>query len=189
MRKILLCFMMLVATFNLMAQDKQEIGVENSVSGIQIGFLGIYGYHEQKLTPMLALRAEVGLDVGVINSPLIETKTMFYPKISMEPRLYYNLRKRAEKGKNIQNNAGNFVSIYTTYRPSWFTIPSDNDVKIIPDLFIAPTWGMKRNLSEHFNYELGAGLGYYQTFAKSQGFPRDKYQLGVNLVLRIGYVF
>lgn len=170
------------------AQEENAQGLEKSVFGVQTGVLGIYGYHEYQLAEKVALRTEIGLDASIFNSPFTNSNVVFFPKFSLEPRYYYNINKRAEKGKNTTNNAANFLSLYTNYRPNWFIIPDDN-LEIIPDLLIAPTWGMKRNISNHFNYELGAGLGYYHTFAKSQGFSEDDNGLGVNLLLRIGYVF
>lgn len=186
MKKLhLLLSFLLISTFTF-SQTQDTTGVEKSTYGIQTGLLGVYGYGEHKLGNKLALRTEAGLDMNLINNQWAGNDAFFTPKISIEPRYYYNIDKRAKKGKNVKNNASNYLSLFINHRPNWFEIPSKENIDVVPDLLIAPTWGMKRNISDNFNFELGLGLGYYRIFYKHN---KNKSELGVNLSLRIGYIF
>ena len=53
---------------------------------------------------------------------------------------------------------------------------------------IVPTWGIRRNIGTHFNYETGIGLGYKYFFAESE-YLNSQGHLALNLHLRIGYHF
>jgi hypothetical protein len=68
-------------------------------------------------------------------------------------------------------------------------ISSIKNITTIPDVSIIPTWGIRRNIGNHFNYETGIGVGYVRYFYKSQGFGENEGEAAVNLHLRIGYRF
>jgi len=90
------------------------------------------------------------------------------------------LNKRNSKLKDISNNSGTFISLKTSYHPDWFVI-SDITDHITSDISFIPTWGIRRNIGVHFNYEAGVGIGY-------RFFSNESEAVG-NLHLRIGYVF
>ena len=154
-------------------QDVQntEASVENSVIGIQAG-LGAWAYYEFGFTNKIALRAETGINGGFwfggIYSDNIEFA--FAPVVSVEPRWYYNIDKRVDKGRNIKGNSGNFISLKISYMPDWFLIKSYSDRtwtslpepnrNVYDQISIIPTWGIRRTLGNHFDYEAGLGLGY-----------------------------
>lgn len=162
----------------------------NNHFGIQTGYLGVYAYNESKLYNQIVLRSEVGFDAAlVLNADYSSNNLVFVPKIQLEPRYYYNLNSRLGKGKNVKNNGADFVSINISHHPDWFNLFGEEDFEVIKDLSIVPTWGMKRNISKHLNYELGGGFGYYQAFTKEKGAQKNKTKLVANLLLRIGYVF
>jgi len=117
----------------------------------------------------MALRSEIaisGVNTGSIS-----------PLLALEPRWYYNLNERVEKGKRIDGNSGNYFSFRTSYH---FHDTSDTEDNDLNKILLAPTWGIRRNLGNHFNYEFGAGAGI-------------GYQKNINLALyvnlRIGYRF
>ncbi|HCY82937.1 MAG TPA: hypothetical protein DHV22_15745, partial [Xanthomarina gelatinilytica] len=78
----------------------------------------------------------------------------------LEPRFYYNLNKRHNKGKRIDGNSGNFISLKTSYNSDLFFIGTNEDIHLETDFMVIPTWGIRRNLCKHFNYEAGFGIGY-----------------------------
>jgi hypothetical protein len=94
MKKTLL--ILSLCTLTLVAKA-QNTSVEKSTFGVQTGVLGIWAYNEAKLSNNIALRTEIGFDFGIwettyydyYDSPLILT-----PVIVLEPRFYYNLKKR-----------------------------------------------------------------------------------------------
>jgi hypothetical protein len=106
----------------------------------------------------------------------------------LEPRYYYNLQNRADDSKRIDGNSGNFIAIKAGYHPD-FALFNTDDAPVVSDFSIIPTWGIRRNIGNFFNYELGIGAGFSHTFAESAGYAEDKSELELNMHLRIGYKF
>ena len=109
MKKLLLILLLSAFTFNLKAQDTS---VENSTFGIQTGFLGVWVHNEVKLSNKIALRTEFGLEGQIYKIGRTENENsanyILAPVLTLEPRWYYNLNKRATKSKNTIGNSGNF---------------------------------------------------------------------------------
>ncbi len=89
------------------------------------------------------------------------------PALTLQYRLYYNLNRRDEKGKNTARNSGNYFAFINETR---FTkAPLDfYDVKeatIRPVIAGALGWGLQRNYNSRFSLDfyLGAGLKYART--------------------------
>ena len=169
----------------------QTTSVEKSIYSIQTGFFGIYFNNEARLTNSIALRSEIGLDAGLWENDFYDTSGfLMAPVLVLEPRWYYNLNKRISKNKRIDNNSGNFISIKTSYHPDWFTISNHDNINIISDITIIPTWGIRRNIGKNFNYETGIGVGYGRYLInKDDYYYGDRNVVAVNLHLRIGYTF
>ncbi len=168
----------------------QNASVEKSTSGIQIGVLGAWFYNEAKLSDKISLRSELGLDAGIFGiMHRYEVGYIWIPDITIEPRYYYNLDKRVSKLKSIAGNSGNFVSLKTSYYPDWFVITKNKSLRPYNHISVIPTWGMKRNIGNHFTFETGIGIGYRYYFTKSVGFMENEYDRTLNLHLRIGYRF
>ncbi len=60
-----------------------------------------------------------------------------------------------QKEKRIDGNSGNYLSLYTGFQPG-FGITSNN-VDMVPVAYIIPTYGLRRNIGEHFNIRLAFG--------------------------------
>jgi hypothetical protein len=164
--------------------------VEKNNFNIQIGILGLWINNEFKITKSFALRVETGLDFGTIKNQDTEydseTSNVLAPVINIEPRWYYNLKKRYAERKRIDKNSGNFLTLRIGYHPNSFVISNNKDINIVPDISFIPKWGIKRNIGEtNFNYELGAGLGYGLTYFDYT----TKKELAVDLHARLGYSF
>lgn len=171
--------------------NAQNVSVEKTVFGFQTGFLGIWAHNESRLSNTIVLRSEVGLDAGILFTDFVARSGagfLMAPVLTFEPRFYYNLNKRSSKSKDITHNAGNFILLKTSYHPDWFVISNYAD-NIISDISFIPTWGIRRNIGTHFNYEAGAGIGYRYVFAKDAGYYSNESEAVANLHLRIGYVF
>ena len=171
------------------AQDKKQTAtVETAVFGIQTGFSGLWVHGEFKLSNKFALRAETGLDLGTWENTYTNQKGLgFAPVISLEPRFYYNLNKRHNKGKRIDGNSGNFISLKTSYNSDLFFIGTNEDIHLETDFMVIPTWGIRRNLGKHFNYEAGFGIGYIHY--REEYNINNKSDVTANLHARIGYKF
>ncbi|UAM97965.1 hypothetical protein K8354_17025 [Polaribacter litorisediminis] len=170
----------------------QNTSVEKSIFGLQTGVLGIWVYNETKLSNTIALRTEIGFDFGVWESTFYDdydSPFLLTPVIVVEPRFYYNLKKRSENSKPIDGNSGNFFALKMGYHPDWFVLFNPDNAPIVSDFSIIPTWGIRRYLGKHFNYEAGLGAGFSYTFAKRAGYSEDKSEIELNMHLRIGYRF
>jgi hypothetical protein len=168
----------------------QNASVEQSTYGIQTGILGIWAHHETKLSNKIALRREIGMDAVFWGGSFYpKSGYLMAPVITLEPRWYYNLDKRISKSRNINGNSGNFLTFQISYHPNWFAISNYDNVEVAHQISIIPTWGIKRNLGNHFTYETGIGIGYRYIFLKSIGYFENEGVVVLNLHLRIGYRF
>jgi hypothetical protein len=189
MKYVLFIAMLLGLSINGFSQEKeQSASVEKMVFGIQTGFAGIWVHGEFRLSNKFALRTEIGLDLGIWeNNYTNESGLAFAPVITLEPRFYYNLKKRLAKGKRIDGNSGNFIALKTSYNSDLFFIGTSEDIHLEADFMIIPTWGIRRNISQHFNYEAGFGLGYIHY--KEEYYNANNSDVAVNIHARIGYKF
>lgn len=161
--------------------EAQNVTVEKSIFGIQTGILGAWLHNESRLSNTIALRTEIGFNGGFrlgYNSDLVY---VFTPLIRAEPRWYYNLEKRSEKGKNTTNNSANFVALSISYFPDWFVISNETNVYTPNQITFIPKWAIKRTIGEHFTYEAGIGIGYGFAFEENLS------GVAVDLHIRIGY--
>jgi hypothetical protein len=181
----ILCFCSMMLTAR-----SQNASVEKSFLGIQAGFLGVWVHHEVRLSEEVAFRTEVGLD-GVLWGGAAYNRTGFYmsPVVTAEPRWYYNLKQRQNKSKKTSGNSANFISLRTSYHPEGFILSSEDNVEVVSDLTIVPTWGVRRYLGKHFHYEAGAGAGYRYIFWERSGLPRNESTATLHIHLRLGYTF
>lgn len=186
MKKIFIASALCLLSFSVKSQNAS---VEDNVFGIQTGLLGIWFHLETKLSDKFVLRGELGFDGGFWLGSYVDNGFVLTPVITAEPRFYYNLNKRVKQSKGIDGNSGNFISLKTSFNPDIFTISNHENVSIIPRLQMIPTWGIRRNIGNHFNYEAGFGIGYYKEFYKQSGYTYNDSGTAVNLHLRIGYRF
>lgn len=187
MKALLLTLILSTMTLFIYAQ---KASIVPSTFGIQAGPIGIWAHNETRLSPSIALRSEVGFN-SIISTDYYRDYTgiLMLPELTLEPRWYYNLQKRADKGRRIDGNSGNFFSLKTSYHPDWFSISNYEDNGVISDMSIMPTWGIRRHLGKHFTYEAGIGAGYRYQFAKQAGFAKNRGEFALNLHLRFGYRF
>lgn len=188
---LLFCTVSLVAKSQNTPEKSQKQSVEKSIFGIQTGFTGLWVYNELKLSNQIALRTEIGFDAYKNDDFYPDAGFLLTTVVSLEPRWYYNLNKRRNNSKRIDNNSGNFFSLKTSFHSDDLLIKfgDDSNAKIVDNLSIIPTWGIRRNIGKHFNYETGIGVGYIHYFSKNSGFTKDKSETAINLHLRIGYQF
>jgi hypothetical protein len=170
--------------------ESQIASVEESTFGIQAGVLGIWGHCEMKVSNQFALRSEIGFDAEIWDGIMWDrTGYAMTPVFTLEPRWYYNLNKRVKKNRRIDGNSGNFISLKTNYRPDLFVISNYENMRIISNVSIVPTWGIRRNIGNYFTYEAGIGIGMMYSFSKNLGYSKNFIDGTVNLHLRVGYRF
>ncbi len=168
----------------------KTVRVEKSIFGIQTGFLGIWVHNEMRLWNQISLRTEVGMEITHFapGDSFKKANFVLSPMFVIEPRWYYNLKKRKAASRRIDGNSGNFISLQTRFLPDWFVISDYQYESSQSMLWITPMWGMRRNIGKHFNYEAGIGMGYSFYFKdKTYWYSYSEWML--NILLRIGYRF
>ena len=185
--------LLLMGTFYTQAQEQVQIQtarVEKSVFSVQTGLIGVWANNEARLSNHFALRSEIGLELYTLTFKYSDnTETVFAPVISVEPKYYYNLEKRVRKGRSINNNSGNSISLKLHYNPDWFLLAKDSDIKMASQIAILPKWGIRRVYGKHFTFEAGVGIGPVFYLGKYA----ENYDGDVNIygdaIVRIGYTF
>jgi len=189
MKRIFIAALILCATI-ARAQDAEPTAtVEKSIFNVQPGFLGLYANNEYGLSSHIALRTEVGLEAG-FTVRTDDSEWAILPMVNLEPRFYYNIEKRAGKGRNVSGNAANFVTISTRLNPDAVIYSTNGETRMATSLAFIPKWGIRRNIgTSNFNYEVGIGLGYYTLLGKDKKHYDEKEGAALDLHLRIGYRF
>lgn len=183
-KTILLFTTLFIVTLTSFSQKlTQNPSVEKSIFGVQTGLFGFFTYNESKLSNNIALRTEIGMLMGLWGGTSYpKTGYVFTPTISVEPRYYYNFKRRLKKRKTIKYNEGNYWSLKLNYNPDLFVI-SNYDGRVSNHITIVPSYGLRRTFGKHFEYEFTTGLGYIYDFDFKEG---NGY---LNLGIRIGYHF
>lgn len=181
--------LLIFISHKFIAQETNPSVEKNNIN-IQTGLLGFWINYEFKITNSFTLRAETGLDIGNIDNhnteSNVKTNYAMAPVINLEPRWYYNLKKRSINNKRIDKNSANFLTIKTSYTPDSFVISNNKNINIVQSIGFTPKWGIKRNIGKtNFNYELGVGVGYQLIYFDYS----TKKVMAQDLHARIGYSF
>lgn len=166
--KSVIVFIAMLSVSTLFAQQVE------SLHSFKLGIPNATYSYERALGRQFSLNMEAGVNWGwhsFDNSFEITAR----PLLQIEPRFYYNLKKRFDKGK-LFNNSASFLSISSGVDFSMHTGGSHH-----PTLYIMPKWGFRRAIGKHFIFEaqLGGGVQF------------DKYstRFRPDLNLKFGYVF
>lgn len=142
--------------------------VDQSIGGIQIGYLGLWWNNESRIAKNWALRSEIGYEAPLFSTVEYEFNSLdfyknqsplFLPIISLEPRWYYNSSKRQGNSKNTFHNSGNYASIAARYYPEILAYSPRGINDVDGGFFIVPSWGIRRNINYRWNFEMGLGIG------------------------------
>ena len=179
MKKTILSILLCLVYFISFSQKKssEKVSVEKSILSIQTGYFGTWINHELKFRKKFALRTELGTEYRLkfaIKQSFDSLKNQV--SIFLEPKYYFNLIKRESKNKNIKNNAANYISLRTN-----FNILNNLENGEIYFHTLTPTYGIRRNITSHFNLELsfGYGISYSYSLITLEAMPS----------FRVGYVF
>lgn len=168
----------------------QDPGVEKNMFTVQTGILGAWVNNEFRLANDLTLRSEAGFALSYATGMYEKNRYAAVPIFSIEPRWYYNIKGRAEKGRTVKNNAANFTGLQVSYVPDWFTVSNVDNYKVADQINIIPRWGLRRTIGQsNFNYEFGIGLGYKISFLKQYGYKQNESKAIFDTTFRIGYKF
>lgn len=195
MKKVL--FLIFVFVFSIAnAQEIQEVSVEKSLLGVQLGLVNVSFQYETKLGREFTLLTEAGLALTTATrdyqDPSIndEHATLITPYVTVEPRWYYGLDRRKKLGKKTYNNSSNYIALSTSYVSNNTPIVHSGSFDIVSSLYLIPKYGIRRAFAKNFNYEFSAGLGYqYNIFNEKDGCNCDHNDTAIDIQARIGYNF
>jgi putative salt-induced outer membrane protein YdiY len=177
MKKNYLFLLLSVLFINaVQAQDEAATAVEKNQFKINVLFPGFV--YEHGFSAKNTLYSEISLGAGYrYNSYYDESNVYLFPMINEQFRHYYNLEKRAAKGKRTAHNSGNFVALSAYYN---FQSISTNEKygEYAPSFTIAPLWGFQRTYKGKFNLEIHLGAGINVDKFDTQFAPIANFTLG-----------
>lgn len=155
-------------------QAQNSVTVEKHQFKINVllpGFVYEYGINNKN-----TLYSELSAGYG-FSSNNFGTNWTIYPYIQEQFRHYYNLEKRATKGKVTSHNSGGFVAMAAYYN---FKSITTNDAYLSSNssAVIAPVWGFQRTYKHKFNLDLNLGAGYAFSKNDSDFVPVLNFTLG-----------
>jgi hypothetical protein len=146
-------FLLLLSSF---VQAQNAPSVEKNQFKINVllpGFVYEYGINNKN-----TLYSELSAGFGYSSSGFGDNWN-FYPYLQEQFRHYYNLEKRAAKGKVTSHNSGGFVAMAAYYNFKSITT-NDSYSSSNSSVVIAPVWGFQRTYKHKFNLDLNLGAGY-----------------------------
>lgn len=185
MKKVIFIFFCIFSVVQSNAQNRDHTLVSKLETNVHI--LGVGISYELLLVDQLSIQANVNYDMSLFsNSDNINTLSSLV--FNIEPRYYYNYKKRNRTQKNTKWNAANFISVNVGYHPDVLSsVNMKQDVSVNKQISIAPMWNLRRNISNsNFNYEVGAGLSF--NTIHYNGIKREN-TTGLALNLKVGYNF
>ena len=182
---LIFAFILILSPFPIQAQYMPEVAsVEKSIFGIQFSSIGFWVNNEKKMSNTIALRSEIGFrttNIRTGNPIYSKGNEPFIPlALILEPRYYYQLKRRYSQRLRIDNNTGHYLSLMIRHNAGWFMLSGSqpSNIEIIPSI------ALRENIGKHFNFEMGGGMGYQHTFTSIK---EEKEYWAFNIVLRIGY--
>ncbi|MEP6929776.1 MAG: hypothetical protein ABI850_07180 [Flavobacterium sp.] len=137
------------------------------------GFVYEHGFSAKN-----TLYSELSTALGYRHNGYYNESTLFFvPQINEQFRHYYNLEKRAAKGKRTAYNSGNFIALSAIYSfksisvNDWFNEDESS-------VTIAPVWGFQRTYKGKFNLEVNLGAGVFMDKFDTEFTPVANFTLG-----------
>lgn len=171
----ILALLFIISFSTVQAQDEAPIVVKNQFK-INMLFPGIV--YEHALSAKNTLYSEAALGLGYRYSSYYgEGNFYLFPLINEQFRHYYNLEKRATKGKRTAFNSGNYIAGSALYNfPSIST--NEKYGNYVGSFTIAPLWGLQRTYKGRFNLEFNVGPGINFDKYDTEFVPVGNFTLG-----------
>lgn len=175
MKKGIILILILASIINkLNAQESVE------KSQFKINFLLPSVSYERALSSKNTLYSEFGTSFGLQSGSNTNVNWTFIPFLNEEFRHYYNLEKRASKGKITAGNSGSFFALNAIY--NFKSLNTDSKITSqSADFSIIPTWGFQHTGKKGFSTSLNLGYGYGFNKNGNQGVAMIKLSLGWRL--------
>lgn len=138
-----------------MAQSIQGQDRLEEKLNVRLGLIGGWVSYDKPLGGPFLLNTELGYVGGIIGGNFLFTSIL-----EIEPRYYYNIDKRIQKGKSVKNNSANYIAVHLSYLPDFLTSTKYKSTSIERSFNVIPTYGLRRNISGGLNFDFEIGLGY-----------------------------
>lgn len=177
MKKNYLYLLLSVLFINVVhAQNDTPVSVVKNQFKINLLFPGFV--YEHGFDSKNTLYSEASLGVGYRYSSYYgESSWFIFPMINEQFRHYYNLEKRAVKGKRTAFNSGNYIAANAIYN---FRSVNTNDKygNYDSSFTIAALWGLQRTYKGKFNLEFNIGPGVNFDKYDTEFVPVGNFTLG-----------
>ncbi len=152
MKKFLFA-VLLIAGFSVNSQTTQN--------QFSLNFLVPSAEYEVSVSEKSTIDFNLGVGFAYTKSDFNGEHFGVFPGFETQYRYYYNLAKRADKGKKTSENSGNYIAGVASLSSG---DPIFGDLEYANDYwgFVGPSWGLQRIYRSNFklNLNLGAGLGF-----------------------------
>ena len=168
MKKILL-----IGVFVLVAKTYSQTNKKVESSMIKINLIEPGFEYEKGISKSTTLKLGVHTSF-LVGSQLGTSGFGIFPRIEGQYRYYYNLNKRANKGKRTNYNSGNYISGVVFYQLENSILGNSRNNSV----FVAgPLYGLHRTYKNGFNWGFEAGLvGASNSFGHH--FILEHYEIG-----------
>lgn len=175
MKKIILLFLLM----SVMNSYAQVIAVR-SMAKLEAG-PGGFGY-EAKLARSITLDMNIGaggnyeISNGSLNYIFANSQYQVPAVyVNFNPRFYYNLKKRAEKGRSIANNSANYIGAKLK-----LVSPLESEYNTGATL-VNVHWGLQRHIGRKWILNTHAGLGYSVALSRTSSvYYENGYSSSIN---------
>jgi hypothetical protein len=151
---------LLVSFFPVFAQDVNTKHQLQNLTKLDLGLRGIGFTFEPRLGNKLSMDLSAGLGGGYnISAGNFEYNWNFLQPavyVIVNPKFYYNLDKRIEKGKKTGLNAGNYLGLVIKYTSKGLGENPD----VWDALLFNLHWGIQRQVGKRWTFNTHAGIGY-----------------------------
>jgi len=155
-------FVFLVLILNGNSITAQSVSLKENLFKINIISPGFS--FERKVSNNKSINFDANLSIGFAMQNDDESNTNSNFKVLASPflrsqyRYYYNLQRRINKSKSINNNSGSFIALNGSY---YFNpINSQDYISNYDGLTLGGVWGFQKTYKSNLNISSNIGLGY-----------------------------
>ncbi|MBP2830801.1 hypothetical protein J8281_01260 [Aquimarina sp. U1-2] len=155
----ILVFILIFSEVTAQQQTQIQPSLENHLLKGSLLFFPSISY-EGKIAKDHAYKLEVGTSPTLFQF-FDQFRLGVFLKLEAQYKYYYNLKRRASKGKMTNGNSGNFINLMFQYN-------DDQDLfggteRLEDTYFVGPAWGFQRTYPSGFNFLVELGIGYQHT--------------------------
>ena len=133
--------------------------------------------YERALGNFSTVNVNPYVSLGYSSNFALGSSWVVQPSLDVQFRRYYNLLRRAARGKNVSGNSGSFVAL-DVLGVGRSVVDSEN-YRNFSFFGIGPVWGIQHTFRSNFNLSFQAGVMYAQNGWWDSGFlPRLNLTVG-----------